>query len=213
MPGNRKGEWSSSSTAAAFWADLPCLVKQYFVSCILYFYTLYFSICIFPFVVLYLCICKGEWIFSCGTAAFGAALACLVQHFQPDPAPCTLLFSSTFYFTFKNFSSTFHFHFLQLLQQLFQPDPAPCTLLSFLLNFPLPQKLLVRLSLYFYYFVLSLIFTTTVLNLHFFITCNAGPACLHFDISLSKCIWAHKWWFTRFVATFFVLYLFLILYA
>ena len=93
-----------------------------------------------------------------------------------------------FYFTFKNFSSTFHFHFLQLLQQLFQPDPAPCTLLSFLLNFPLPQKLLVRLSLYFYYFVLSLIFTTTVLNLYFL-----SPACLHFDISLSKCIWAHKY--------------------
>ena len=70
--------------------ELTCLVKQYFVSCILYFYTLYFGICIFPCIVLYLCICKGEWIFSCGTAAFGAALACLVQHFQPDPAPCTL---------------------------------------------------------------------------------------------------------------------------
>ena len=118
MPGNRKGEWSSSSTAAAFWADLPCLVKQYFVSCILYFYTLYFGICIFPFVVLYLCICKGEWIFSCGTAAFGAALACLVQHFQPDPAPCTLfsfqlsiLLSKTFRllftFTFYSFCSNF----------------------------------------------------------------------------------------------------------
>ena len=157
----------NEAAAALQHFELTCLVKQYFVSCILYFYILYFGICIFPFIVLYLCICKGEWIFSCGTAAFGAALACLVQHFQPDPAPCTLLFFSTFYFTFKNFSSTFHFHFLQLLQQLFQPDPAPCTLLSFLLNFPLPQKLLVRLSLYFYYFVLSLIFTTTVLILHF----------------------------------------------
>ena len=188
-------------TCPALWSNILYLVFYTFIL-----YTLVF--CIFPFVVLYLCICKGEWIFSCGTAAFGAALACLVQHFQPDPAPCTLLFFSTFYSTFKNFSSTFHFHFLQLLQQLFQPDPAPCTLLSFLLNFPLPQKLLVRLSLYFYYFVLSLIFTTTVLNLHFL-----SPACLHFDISLSKCIQAHKWWFTRFVATFFVLYLFLILYA
>ena len=112
-----------------------------------------------------------------------------------------------FYFTFKNFSSTFHFHFLQLLQQLFQPDPAPCTLLSFLLNFPLPQKLLVRLSLYFYYF--AMYFHHNCFKFTFFLS----PACLHFDISLSKCIWAHKWWFTRFVATFFVLYLFLILYG
>ena len=105
-------------------------------------------------------------------------LQLLQQLFQPDPAPCTLLFFSTFYLTFKNFSSTFHFHFLQLLQQLFQPDPAPCTLLSFLLNFPLPQKLLVRLSLYFFYFALSLIFTTTVFNLHLFITCM--PPFWHF---------------------------------
>ena len=129
---------------------LSWLALQYFVSCISYFYTLYFGICIFPFVVLYLCICKGEWIFSCGTAAFGAALACLVQHFQPDPAPCTLLFFSIL--LSKTFRLLFTFTFYIILQQLFQPDPAPCTLLSFLLNFPLPQKLLVRLSLYFYYF-------------------------------------------------------------
>ena len=185
IPGNGKGDWSSSSTAA-FWADLPCLVKQYFVSCILYFYTLYFGICIFPFVVLYLCNCKGEWIFSCGTAAFGAALACLVQHFQPDPAPCTLLFFSTFYFTFKNFSSTFHFHFLQLLQQLFQPHPAPCTLFLFFSTFLCHKNFLFACHF------ISITFPDIHHNCFkftFFITCM--PPFWHFIEQMY--IWAHKY--------------------
>ena len=123
--------------------------------------------------------------------------------FPTRPRALHTLFFSTFYLTFR---LLFTFTFYSFCSNFFNQTLRPAHSFLFFSTFLCHKNFLFACHF------ISITFPDIHHNCFKF-TFFLSPACLHFDISLSKCIWAHKWWFTRFVATFFVLYLFLILYA